>query len=202
MRDLFAHVDHALTIIKDGWCSEEKAHQLAVIVAALRPDVTVEIGVFAGRSAFSMALAHKVIGNGIVIGIDPYSCEIAAANQEGEHKEWWLTQSKLDDIHDQITKNIELFQLKSHFTLTRAKSDDVEPPSVIDIFHHDGDHSDQAVKDIERFAPRVRVGGICICDDLNWPGGGVIRAVETLRKLGFIQLYPIDSSMVFQRIHS
>lgn len=201
MRDLFAHVDHALNTIKDGWCSEEKAHQLAVIVAALRPDVTVEIGVFAGRSAFSMALAHKVIGKGNVIGIDPYSVEAAVVGQEGEHQKWWRESSELDRIYDEIVKNIEVFQLKDHLQLIRAKSDDVEPPAQIDLLHLDGNHSDQAIRDVDRFAPRIRLGGICICDDLAWPGGGVARAVEHLRALGFTQLYPLDGGAVFQRLY-
>lgn len=201
MRNLFAHVDHALSIIKDGWCSPEKAYQLAAMVVALRPAVTVEIGVFAGRSAFSMALAHKVIGHGKVLGIDPYSVDAAAIGQEGEHKDWWMTKSNLDGIYNQIVSNIDLFNLKEYLTLVRAKSDDVEPPVQIDLLSIDGNHGMQAVRDVDRFAPKIRLGGICIMDDLAWPGGGVAQAVEHLRALGFAQLYPLDGGAVFQRLY-
>jgi predicted O-methyltransferase YrrM len=202
MINLFAHVDHALGIIKDGWCSPEKAYQLAAIVAALRPIVTVEIGVFAGRSAFPMAIAHKVIGNGIVIGVDPYSVEAAVVGQEGDHKEWWQNSSDLDRIYKDILANIELFQLKDHLQLVRSKSDDYNPPKCIDLCHLDGNHSDQAIRDVDRFAPNVRVGGIMVCDDITWPGGGVLRAVERLQALGFVRLYPLDGGAVFQRVRS
>lgn len=201
MRNLFAHVDHALSIIKDGWCSPEKAYQLAAMVGALRPAVTVEIGVFAGRSAFSMALAHKVIGHGKVIGIDPYSVDAAVVGQEGDHEKWWRESSELDRIYADIVKNIDLFNLRDFLTLVRAKSDDVEPPEQIDLMHLDGNHSDQAIRDVDRFAPKIRLGGICICDDLAWPGGGVARSVEHLRALGFAQLYPLDGGAVFQRLY-
>lgn len=199
MSDLHAHISHALGIIKDGWCSDSKAHCLAVTVATLCPDITVEIGVFAGRSAFPMAIAHKVIGHGKVIGIDPYSVDAAVSGQEGDHKEWWANSSNLNGIHDQIVANIALFELSEYFTLIRAKSDDVKPPERIDLLHLDGNHSDQAVRDVARFAPHIRFGGICICDDIAWPGGGVTRAVEHLMVMGFRQLYTLDGGVVLKR---
>lgn len=200
MIDLFAHVAHSLTVIKDGWCSPEKAHCLACIITALRPELTVEIGVFAGRSIIPMAIAHKVINKGKVVGIDPYSVEAAAIGQEGQHKDWWEKESSLNRIHDEFVANIKLFQLEDRLTLIRAKSDDVEPLDNVDVIHIDGNHSDQAIRDVKRFAAKVRIGGLCICDDIDWPGGGVVRAVEHLKEIGFIPLYPLDGGGVFQRI--
>jgi hypothetical protein len=46
----------------------------------------------------------------------------------------------------------------------------------------------------------VRVGGLLFADDLNWTGGGVLRAVAKLKTMGFIELYRLDTGAMFQRV--
>ena len=46
----------------------------------------------------------------------------------------------------------------------------------------------------------VRVGGILVIDDLNWPGGHVVRARDLVLEMGFIELYKIGTGCVMQRI--
>ena len=46
--DLEAHVLAHFHRVTDGWCWEEKAVKLAVAVWTVRPNLTVEVGVFGG----------------------------------------------------------------------------------------------------------------------------------------------------------
>ena len=84
--------------------------------------------------------------------------------------------------------------------LIRAKSDDVEPPAIIDLLHVDGSHTIQAQRDVERFAPNVRPGGIVFLDDIHWAGGGVEKAMEKLMSMGFRHLSSRDTGGFFEKI--
>ncbi len=184
---------------KEGWCVEPKAHALAAAVLTLRPEVVVEIGVWGGMSLIPMALAVREVGRGIVIGIDPWKKEASVENQPKENAEWW---SKVDHglIYQEFIKQLATLGLLLIVDVKKMKSDEVEVPDKIDLLHIDGNHSDQAVKDVNRFASAIRVGGMCFVDDINWEGGGVIRAVKRLQEMGFIKLYDMDKGAMFQRV--
>jgi len=199
MKPLIEEIDAFIDRVKHGWTSQEKARTLAAIIVALKPEVTVEIGVYAGRSAISMAMAHRYINHGKVIGIDPYSKEAATEGYEGDHKKWWDENVNLDHIHALFIDTVKHYGLDKHITLIRAKSDDATPPDSIGLFHCDGSHTDQAVRDVERYASKVPVGGVVVMDDIHWPGGGVLRAVTALEQMGFVKLYDLDGGAVFQR---
>lgn len=200
MNTLINDIDVFLERNRHGWTTREKAHTLASIVVALRPSVTVEIGVYAGRSAISMALAHRFIKHGRVIGIDPYSNEAAQEGYEGDHKKWWAEMVDLEKIFLLFNSLVHDTGVGNHLTLIRKRSDEVDDITEIDLFHNDGQHSEQAVRDVMRFASKVRVGGIAVVDDIHWPGGGVMNSVTKLWDLGFIKLYDLDGGAVFQRI--
>jgi len=55
------------------------------------------------------------------------------------------------------------------------------------------------VKDVERFGPKVVVGGYAFCDDIGWTGGKVSEAITKLMSLGFKQFYALDQGALFQR---
>lgn len=192
----------------NGWCSLEKAQTLAAIVVATRPKVCVEIGVYAGRSLFPVAMACAEIGYGSVVAIDSWDAKVSIKNEMADHAEWW---GKID--HEKIYK--EFCAMKDELKLNnivvhRKKSDDVAPPENIGLLHIDGSHTDQAITDAERFAPNVVGGGIVVMDDIDWIGGGVRRAIDVLLEGGFVELFrvtgkEVSSGMdnnwgVFQRI--
>ena len=85
----------------------------------------------------------------------------------------------------------------------RERSDVSIVPAGISLAHIDGNHGDQAINDVERFAPNVRVGGIVILDDFHWSSGSVKRGGARLEEMGFKPLYDIDTvsfGRVFQRV--
>jgi hypothetical protein len=183
-----------------GWCELEKALDLVATVIALRPNVVVEIGVFGGRSLIPMALACKAIGKGRVIGIDPWSQQASAEGYTGENADWW---KKLDheSVYQGFLGTLNRLNLQSIVEIKRSKSDDVAPPDVIDLLHVDGQHTEQALRDVNRFATNVRIGGFCFTDDDDWVdgGGGPQQAVKRLMELGFVPLYKCGTGTAFQR---
>lgn len=81
----------------------------------------------------------------------------------------------------------------------RSRSDDATPPEGIDLLHIDGNHTEQALRDVDRYASNVIIGGMLVLDDLDWEGGGVQKAKARAMELGFFELYPLGTGLVLQR---
>lgn len=182
-----------------GWCTVERAKAMASAVIALRPFVSTVLGVWGGRDIIALALAHKEAGGGGVIGIDPWSKEASAEGQAGDNLKWW---SEVDHelVYQDCLNRIKASGVSEFVEIIRKKSDDVIPPTNIGILIVDGNHSDAAVRDVNRYAVNVVVGGLVFADDLKWDGGGVQKSVERLREIGFDKLYDLDAGAVFQRM--
>lgn len=185
------------------WCEGDKANRLAAIVLALKPSVTVEIGVYLGGSFLPMALAHKHLGHGVVVGIDPWSNAAAEEGYEGDNRKWWGNVVDLEAIYQDFIKCVHLLGVDNVTDIRRAKSDDVEPPPIIDVLHVDGQHTEQAVRDVRRFGSKVRIGGVVVMDDTDWANGEdrpVRRAEQWLIDNGFSMLYTLGTGAVYERV--
>lgn len=197
MRKLLAEIER---VLPDGgdWCTPHKANVLASLVVALRPSVIVEIGVFSGGSAIPLLLALAHVGSGRLIAIDPWSADASAIDQEGPNKIWW---SAVDHgaAYRKFLARLEVHGLAHLCTICHRPSDQCEPPVEAQIVHIDGNHGAQAVRDVERFASRVTIGGILVLDDLEWGNGDVMRAHTRATEIGFRDLYPLGTGVVMQR---
>lgn len=185
-----------------GWATVEKAQTLAMLVVALRPEISCEVGLFGGRSFFGLALAHKTIGHGMAYGIDPWDIRAATEGYTGGNKEYW-SDMKMDAIQSDFMATLKRLELESVTKILKQKSDDVTPPKNLGLVHLDGQHTEQAIRDVNRFAPNVKRGGLVVMDDLSWANDGdkpVLRAVDELKKLGFVDLYAVDDWAVFKRL--
>lgn len=174
-----------------GWCSLEKALELAATVVALRPKVSLEVGVFGGKSLLPVAMACDAVNCGIVIGIDPWSVAASEAGYTGENAVWWSTLDH-EAILRGLVANIDRLGLGNRVVIQRTTSDEAQCPEVLDLLHIDGQHTVQAVKDVLKFAAVVRIGGVVCLDDLEWCNDGVAhvaQAVDALHQLGFVELY-------------
>lgn len=198
MSNLHARIA-ALVPKMDGWCSVEKANDLALAVIKLRGAVSVEIGVWGGRSLLPIAMAHQEQDFGVAWAIDPWTNAASVEHQNEANAGWW---GKVDHemIYQRFLAHLKNEGVEKYVKVVRQKSDDVEPPPAIALLHVDGNHSDQAVKDITRFAPNVITGGFVFVDDIAWEGGGVTRAVEKLLSMGFVKLFDRDTGAMFQRV--
>lgn len=182
-----------------GWCTPENAKIFASVVYALRPETVVEIGVYGGRSLISMALVLKELGSGTIYGVDPWSAKASVEGQQGEHKTWWGNLNH-DEIFKHFEDSVNKVGVRNCVKTIRLTSDEWDPPKNIDILNIDGNHGIQAIRDVNRYAVNVRVGGICFMDDLDWPGGAVMKGVERLKTIGFQKLYDAGTTTVFQRM--
>lgn len=172
----------------DGWCTVLKGHALAALTLAIKPQIALEIGTFAGRSFLPILWALKDNGYGKAIGIDPYDAQVSSEQEYPGSSEWWssVDHSIIERKFHGFLKN---FGLTDWAKIIKRKSDDVEPPPSIDLLHIDGGHTEVALRDAQRFGKNVRVGGVVVLDDIQWVGGAVLRAIDELEQLGFVERY-------------
>lgn len=184
-----------------GWTTVPKAHTLASIIIALRPEVSCELGVWFGRGALSMALAHKEIGKGIVWAIDAWSAQASIQGQVNEKdRTHWNNQPEHDKAYETFTRQVIVLSVQNCVNIVRSKSQDVAPPKNIGLLVIDGNHGETVLSDVDRYAPCVKTGGIVYADDLDWSGGAVRRGVEKLKRMGFNSLYRFETGEFFQRV--
>lgn len=172
---------------------------LAEAILKLHADISVEIGVYAGRSLVPMAMAHAEMNHGVVWGIDPWTPQASVAGQGKADAEWW---GKLDHeiMYQKTLDTLARLGLTGVVNILRATSDAVEPPDVIDFLHLDGNHSEQSVRDVERYANRVRNGGMVFLDDVHWSNHGVEHAKERLLGMGFELVSTQGTGEMFRRV--
>ena len=161
-----------------GWGSPEKCVRLANLVleagATWYDPVSVELGVFGGRTLVGLATGHDVLRRGCVFGIDPYD---VAADLEGtnapENDAWW---SKIDheSIYQGCVKMLkETIEDPLRWTLLRLKSLDAVDlfrNVQVHILHQDSNHSEEVSwAEINHWWPTLAHGGYWIMDDVDWP---------------------------------
>lgn len=184
-----------------GWSTPEKNIDFASIVLAIKPEVAVEIGVYGGRSLVSIAMAMECVGKGVVHGIDPWTQKDSVEGEAEANVNWW---GKLDheSIYRTCVAAVDRFGLGDFVKIQRKRSDEAEVPDDIGLLIIDGNHSGAAPNgDIERYVPKVKIGGFIYCDDIGWIGGAVSKAVERLQnEFGCVLLYPRDEGAMFQKM--
>lgn len=186
-----------------GWCDATKAILLCEEIEMMDARLVVEIGVFAGRSLIPMAMMMRALGNGgKVVGIDPWSAQASTEGYTGQNAAWWSEVVNHDQIYGGFMRSLETEGVVGQVEIIRKKSDEVEPMQGIDLLHVDGQHTEQAIRDVDRFARNVRRGGICCMDDIDWSNDGkrdVARAADHLKAIGFSEKFPIGTGAMFVR---
>jgi len=203
LKAIFAEVE---TTLPEGgdWCSLEKALSLVTLIVGLRPSMVVELGVWMGGSAIPIAIALRHLGFGKLLAVDAWAREASVAGQENANAQWWgetIGASGHNRAFETFVGRLKKHGIrKASCMVRRQRTDEAEVPAMIDILHHDANHGPQAVADIERWAPSVRVGGVLVIDDLNWEGGHVQRARDVAIEMGFVELYKLGTGCVMQRV--
>lgn len=190
-----------------GWCEPDKQLTLANIVMAIQPRVIVEIGVWGGKSLIPMALAAQYISNQNyqpkVIAIDPWASSESIKGQSEQDAKWWgetAGQPQHELVYGSFLGKLMELGINRMVQVQRTTSDNAPVPESIGLFHCDGNHSIQALKDVQRFGPAITQGGVCVLDDMDWTGGGVVKAAEWLKENGFLQLHPLGTGACFIKI--
>lgn len=157
----------------DGWCSVEKAMHFIDLVLEVRPKVCVEIGVFGGSSIFPVASTLKFLGEGLVVGIDPWDRLECIRNFDPvdfkAHYEWW-SKVNLDAVYISYLNMIKRYGLKDYCLTLRASSESAATEiGTIDILYLDGNHSAASTEqDVQLYLPKVRAGGYIWLNDSLW----------------------------------
>lgn len=196
--DVFRRIEQITPKLSD-WTSIDKAHTLASLVIALRPALTIEVGVWQGSSLVPMALAHRAIGFGRVIAVDPWDKMASIQGQQNkEDADWWAGVDH-EKAYQLFVTVLAEEGLSKFVEIVRARSDEYTPPDGVSLAHIDGNHGDQAISDVQKFAPKMASGGIIVMDDLNWFGGGVKRACAALESMGWIEYAPLGTGSMWRR---
>lgn len=161
-----------------GWCEEEKMLKLYELVKQCSEEIkdtvplSVELGIFGGRSLLPMAYAHKELRKGFALGIDSWdNVTPTEGSNAPANNEWW---SKLDI--GSVFASFNRATLKSEWSgnvkYLKGRSDafakDFADESIT-ILHQDSNHNSEVItKELELWSPKVKTGGYWIADDTNW----------------------------------
>jgi len=184
-----------------GWCSLDKAgcivDSINDICERVDNPVAVEIGVYGGKSIFPAAMEFKRHGKGVIHAIDPWSNEEAIKGYDGVNAEYW-SNIPLNSIYDIFIRTIEETETAKYIDVVRNTSDGAPDYGEIDFLYIDGQHTEQALKDAEKYASKVKVNGYCYCDDVGW---GKVKALPYLMgELGFQRINVVEDCYMYKRV--
>jgi predicted O-methyltransferase YrrM len=162
-----------------GWCPEQKARWMVHHIIGNGCKTAVELGVYAGRSVFPIALAIAANHGRAVYAVDAWenAVAISAPTNEQDHV-WWdnvdLVAIKSSFLREMISQNlvglIRILELPSAEACTAISQ---QLGQTIDFLHIDGGHSEtQAIFDVTHWSQLVAAGGTIVLDDIDWPGVG------------------------------
>jgi predicted O-methyltransferase YrrM len=149
-----------------------------------KPDVMVEIGVFAGKSLVNAAEALKVNGHGVIYGIDPWRHEEAVKGLSPiEEDPGFWNGIDLDAVHYDCMRAIWDRGLEEYAVVIRSASQHAHQlfrTNPIDILYIDGGHSKEvSTLDVNLYVPKVKSGGYIWIDDADW--SSIRKATQLLK---------------------
>lgn len=169
--DPFAHVSAALGDIQ-GWDGSYHSWLLDA-VWELKPNVIVEVGVWKGASALSLA-NELPDWEGVLIAVDTF--QGSAEHWLGEHQ--LPMQDGRSTLYDTFLCNVVAYNLQNH--IIPLPIDSINAAMVlrdlgvaVDMIHLDAAHDAMSVSmDLQAWWPLLRDGGVLIGDDYcqQWPG--------------------------------
>lgn len=156
----------------NGWCPEDKMQRLYKLVMDTKPDVIVELGVWAGRSLFPMALALKEIGKGKAYGYDAWSNKVATEGTNNPADDEWWAKVDMEYILNCFKNSITFLWLEEWILWEQSKTDEAVTGFIdngIDIIHQDSAHNVETITlELELWVPKLKSGGYLIVDDTDW----------------------------------
>lgn len=185
----------------------DKCYIMAYLATRLGLRSFVEIGVYRGKSLFSVAPAFLANGGGCY-GIDPCSSENLKENELPDQLKSLVDNfadtTDLQEIYQEVVgrrqdlgmqNSVILLQKTAEQAyaffqevgLVRQESQFPRSDAFIDMLHIDGNHDYALVQtDAQLYIPLVRQGGIIVFDDVGWSG---VRRVYDRAKEHFVVLY-------------
>jgi predicted O-methyltransferase YrrM len=159
----------------DGWCSPNKAAWLTRLIVSRQVAKVLEIGIFGGKSLIPMALALQSAGGGTVIGVEPWSADVAISEPTNESNDAWWANVNFALIKERFFANCARYGVLAMIKVMEMDSDSafrfLEPGDrQFDLIHIDGAHSpERALRDAKSWSRLVKRGGVVVFDDIGWP---------------------------------
>ncbi len=156
-----------------GWCSKEKAMSFMDLVFETKPKLCVEVGVYGGSSIFPVATALKLLGEGVVVGVDPWDklecLKYFDPVEDAKDLEWW-GKINLSFIYTSYITMLKRFELEECCITMKTTSEKAALVlDNIDILYLDGNHAEVVMeKDAKLYLPKVRSGGYIWINDSLW----------------------------------
>lgn len=130
---------HRIMTTIPGWCSEEKEKLIVDLVYEYRPNVCVEVGVFAGKSSIPFLMAMKDLKHGKLYAIDHWSNQecIKHFPEATSHYKWW-NEVDLNKFYHFFLNLLKQNHLSAYCCPIKQSGENVAiPESSIDILHVD-----------------------------------------------------------------
>lgn len=192
------------------WSSVQKKnrlHDLVLQCAQEFPDtplLSVELGIFGGPSLFCMAMAHKELNNGFAIGIDSWNnTDPLEGTNPKENSEWWgkLDQKSIYSLFKLATTYEKWNDFNQHLVgRTDAFMEAFRDESVT-LLHQDSNHASEVIiHELELWAPKIKMGGYWVCDDIDWPC--TKDGYAKLPEYGFELMEQFDTWAVWKKVGS
>lgn len=174
----------------EGWSTADKCWFLADSVLALNAKLSVEIGVFAGRSHLSLGMGHRHQRNGLSWGFDPWKADACLEGKNEKTNDAWWSTLDLPYIYKLYVEKVVQHNLLEHCYWARlhsAQAVKLFANDSIDIIHVDSNHSEEvSCKEVNLWSPKVRAGGIWVSDDIDWPT--MEKSQRMLVEKGFVKM--------------
>jgi len=167
-------VSHCLETT-DGWCSPKKAAWLTQLIVSRQVANVLEVGIFGGKSLIPMALAVQSAGGGTVIGVEPWSADVAISEPTNETNDAWWASVDFAQVKERFFANAARYGVLAMIKVMEMDSGSafrfLEPGDrQFDLIHIDGAHSpERALRDAKSWSKLVRKGGLVVFDDIAWP---------------------------------
>lgn len=190
-----------LPVQMEGWCTPEKGVVLFDLIQKYQPKTILEIGTFGGRSTLCLAYGLKVLGRGIVFGIDPWRISPCLEGTNAEaNNEWWkcVPWGKVIREYFDYLQAHDLLEYHCHLRKHDIDCLNYFRDCQIDMVHFDSNHSEEvACRTVKDWFPKLAPGCVIVMDDIDWAGQA--KAVDVLRdfKCHVIQTY--DSYGIYQK---
>lgn len=184
-----------------GWCTPEKAQVLFDLVKKCDSKISIELGVFGGRSLIPIAIAHKEKGSGFVLGFDPWTKNACLEGTNDEANNQWWSELNYFEIYTKCNTDISNLDLLDHCSTVRMNSliaGDLFKDNSIDLLHQDSNHSQEITcAEVILYAPKIKLGGYWISDDTDWET--TQQSQDLLIEKGFVLTDDHQNYKVFQK---
>ena len=165
-----------------GGSGFSKCYIMACLAQLLDLRHFVEIGIYRGKSLFSVAVPF-VLSGGTAIGIDPYIQEAAFEEEPldaAKDVNDYIEKANFEAIYKEVLDRKSKLGFGDSLQVIRELSSnavlELEARNHrIDMLHIDGNHDTKFVQqDYNNYYPLLTDGAIIVFDDINWPSVNIV----------------------------